>query len=148
MVTLFSDSATWRESNQWKAIFATPSLDDESTQIFSNFGSIQDVDTPCPDIEATVTKIAEHFAVDVFAELKTDLAQAQSRASRTSQGNRDQSRRGAVVQGHTPVVTPHNNPRRIVKLGLGRGTPVRGERGMMRTVKVIDENAFSQDQRI
>ena len=145
MVTLFNDSATWRESNQWKAIFATPSMDDSNTQLFSNFGSMQDIENPTPDAETIVSKVAEHFALDVFSELKQDLIQAQSRSSRTSQGNRDQSRR---PQGRTPVVTPHNNSRRIVRLGVRRGTPVRGERVVgIRTVKVGDENAFGLDQK-
>lgn len=127
MVTLFNDAATWRESNQWKAIFATPTFDDSNSQLFSNFGSIQDIEDPCADVESIVAKISEQFAVDVFCELKTDIMQAQSRSSRTSQGNRDVSKKSIPSQGRTPVVTPHNS-RRTVRLGLGRGTPVRGER--------------------
>ena len=127
MVTLFNDSATWRESNQWKAIFATPMLDDATSQLFSNFGSIQDTDDPGADVESIVAKVSEQFAADVFCELKNDLMQAQSRSSRTSQGSRDVSRRAIQAQGRTPVVTPHNS-RRGVRLGIGRGTPVRGER--------------------
>jgi hypothetical protein len=56
------------------------------------------------------TKIAEQFALDVYSELKNDIIQAQARASRTSQGNRD-------PMGHTfatqriPVITPHNTRR-------------------------------------
>ena len=128
MTTLFNDAAAWREANQWKAVFATPCIDDTTTQLFANFGSMSDTDSPSPDRESIVTKIAEQFAMDVYMELKNDINDAQTRASRTSQGNRDLSKKPIQTQ-RTPVVTPHNNSRRVVRLGVGRGTtPLRDSR--------------------
>ena len=128
MATLFNDVGAWREATHWKAIFASPGMNESQTQLFANFGSLLDVDDPSPDRESLVRKVSEQFAVDVYMELKNDIMQAQARASKTSQGNRETSSRPVPLQ-RTPVVTPHNNARRIVRIGLGRGTtPLRENR--------------------
>jgi hypothetical protein len=114
MVTLFSDPAAWREANTWKALYATPSMDTASTQLFANFGSCSEETQATVDVSALVSRIAEQFAMDVYGELKNDIGQAALRSSRTSQGSRDPPR---PVMQRTPVVTPHNNSRRLNRMG-------------------------------
>jgi hypothetical protein len=113
MVTLFNDASTWRESNTWKGLFASPGIDTANTQLFANFGSCTEETAAVTDIGALVARISEQFAMDVYSELKNDIGQASFRSIRTSQGNRENSR--APVQ-RTPVVTPHNNSRRLGRL--------------------------------
>lgn len=111
MATLFNDPAAYRENSQWRAVFATPSMYDNQNQLFANFGSYSDQTQHPSDSSALVSKITAQFAMDVFSELRTDIQQAQSRSSRTSQGIRDGSGK-VITPQRTPVITPHNNNRR------------------------------------
>ena len=121
MSTLFNDPAAFRESNQWRAVFATPSMNDNQSQIFSNFGSISDQMQNTQDFSALVAKITSQFAMDVFAELRNDIMQASSRSSKTSQGIRDQPSKVITPQRTPGVITPHN-PRRTS--GYRGSTPI------------------------
>lgn len=120
-MALFGDAAAWRESSQWKAVFATPGMEDSNAQLFTNFGSVQDVDVATDDLDTFVTKVSEQFAMDVYAELKTDINQAQQRASKTAHGGRETGKRSVAPQ-RTPVITPNNSRRMRVGAG-GRPAP-------------------------
>lgn len=124
-MNLFNDINTLRESNQWRTVYASPYVG-EGNQIFSNFGSCSDQSELTQDIQELVNKIAQQFAIDVFSELRPDLNQAQNRSSRTSQGERDLSKKPIVLQ-RTPAVTPFNS-RRIGRIGAVK-TPKDQSRG-------------------
>jgi len=47
-----------------------------------------------PDVSAIVAKVTEQVALDVYNELKRDIAQAHDRWSQTSYGKRHTGRRG------------------------------------------------------
>lgn len=133
-MSFFNDASTYREITQWRAVFNTPSLQCENSQIqplFSNFGSItsdQDISTsekvrPCRDIDAISQKIAEQFAMDVFVELRADLQNDSLRSIQTSHTDRKVATNMAATMGmggsrlrdvtvpahRTPNVTPHNS---------------------------------------
>lgn len=110
-MTLFSDPGTWRETSQWKAVFATPSIDESNTQLFANFGSISEDFETISDNDTIVRNVTEQLAMDVFQALKNDFT-AQPRSAQTSQGGREPARRGKTPgPSRTPVVTPSNSRR-------------------------------------
>jgi hypothetical protein len=115
-MALFNDPSVWRESTQWKAVFGPTAIGDANSQLVANFGSVDDTFGSKPDIAEIAARIAEHFAMDVYAELKNDIP-TQFRASRTSQGIREAGSR-QMQQQRAPVVTPHNS-RRVNRVGHG-----------------------------
>ena len=119
---LLNDAASWRESNQWRAVFATPSVGSQN-QLFANFGSLSESKESETDLNDVVTRITEQFAMDVFSELKADLTEGPARSSKTSQGKRDISRKPIMPQ-KAPVVTPYN-PKRTSRFISGINTPNR-----------------------
>lgn len=123
MAILFNDPACHRESNQWRSVYATPSVNENPTQLFANFGSSSEQIQQPTDFNTIVSKITNQFVMDVFNELRQDLAQAQSRSSRTSQGLRDQTGKSRTQPQRTPIINPRNN-RRTVHRG---STPIRLE---------------------
>jgi hypothetical protein len=115
-MALFNDPSVWRESNQWKAVFGPTAIGDTNSQLVANFGSVNENAASNMDISELAARVAEQFAMDVYAELKNDIP-TQFRSSRTSQGNRDGGSRALQPQ-RTPVVTPHNS-RRVARIGHG-----------------------------
>ena len=83
MAAVFNDPSVWRESSQWRAVFATPS--DGTGQLFANYGSIDEDSTTFQDIDSMIQSIANQFAMDVYNELKNDIAPEPGRLVRTSQ---------------------------------------------------------------
>ena len=132
-MTSFNDASCYREITQWRAVFNTPSLVSENSQLqplFANFGSTctdQDISSsdkvrPCRDLDAISHHIAEQFAMDVFVELRGEL-QLESRSIQTSHADRKAATTMAATMGmsypklrevtvpahRTPNVTPHNS---------------------------------------
>lgn len=113
-MTLFNESAAWRETSQWKAVFATPSIDESNSQLFANFGSLTEENSASSvDTDMLVHKITDHLALEVFSALKGEL-QSTPRSAQTSQCTRDTKNRGRTpLPRSPPVVTPNNNKRLV-----------------------------------
>jgi hypothetical protein len=84
-------------------------MGDTNTQLFVNFGSVSDPSSPTPDVSLLAAQITEQFAMEVFAELKTDIS-TRFQSNRKSQGNRGGDVKPPPPQ-RKPVVTPHNSHR-------------------------------------
>jgi len=108
MESIFNEQSVWRECNQWRAVFANPS--EGNSQLFANFGSINEDSVHEQDIESLVRAVSEQFALDVFTELKNDVQFEPMRSVRTSQADRKLSQK-PVTPHKTPNVTPIHSRR-------------------------------------
>ncbi|EAX96849.1 hypothetical protein TVAG_470140 [Trichomonas vaginalis G3] len=109
MSTVFNEPNVWRECNQWRSVFATPS--DGTGQLFANFGSIDEDTTTVQDVETMIQVIANQFAMDVYNELKNDVTTEQLRAVKTSQAETRRTTFRPMGPHKTPTVTPINSRR-------------------------------------
>ena len=132
-MSFFNDASCYREVNQWRAVFNTPSLVNENSQmqpLFANFGSTctnQDLSSsdkvrPCRDLDVISHHIAEQFAMDVFVELRGEL-QIGTRSIQTSHTDRKAATTMAATMGmsypklrevnapghRTPNITPQHS---------------------------------------
>ena len=109
MAAVFNDPSVWRESSQWRSVFATPS--DGTGQLFANFGSIDEDSTTTQDIDTIIKTIANQFAMDVYNELKNDVSPEPMRSVRTSQAETRKTTFKPTFGHKTPTVTPVHSRR-------------------------------------
>lgn len=117
MANAFNDAIIFREISQWRAVFATPSVETTNEQLFANFGSIEEDSRPTRDPDSLISSIAERFACDVYGELSADLKIEGSRSSKTQNGRRQPIQKPYGLH-HQPTITPKGSrkgPRTVTK---------------------------------
>lgn len=110
MDTNTNDMMIFRECNQWRAVYSSPTLADGRSALFSNFGSIKEDTTTFRDHEELISQISKQFALDVYHELKPMLQFDPERIN-SSQTERKNAPPKLNLIHKTPTVTPHNSRR-------------------------------------
>lgn len=110
MIEFANDPSIYLECNQWRAVYSTPSVNDNCARIFSNFGSLNEDIKPVHDTEELVNSVAIQFAMDVYSELKSELQSDPTRI-KTSHTERKAVPQKPYAPHKTPSVTPHNSRR-------------------------------------
>lgn len=116
---LFPGNAVWREHSQWTKMFAAPVSIENSSQLFTNFGSKSETSNHETDFNSIIDSISEKLAVDVFHAIRSEILPISNRSSHTACGSRKPTR---PVTGNQPVRIIKTNHAAIPK---GRVTQFR-----------------------
>lgn len=88
MAVIFPEPSVWREQSAWKTIFAEPSVSMSHSQLFSNFGSAIENESPYTDFESMLDQISLRLANDVIKQLESENIVETKRIAYTASGNR------------------------------------------------------------
>ncbi|KAK8864062.1 hypothetical protein M9Y10_011757 [Tritrichomonas musculus] len=116
---LFPGNAVWREHSQWTKMFTTPVSIENSSQLFTNFGSKNETSNHETDFNSIIDSISEKLAIDVFHAIRSEIIPIPNRSSHTACGDRKPNR---PVTGNQPVRIIKTNHAAIPK---GRVTQFR-----------------------